>query len=105
MMLSARCRSEGVESPTYRPINGLLHNLLGAEPAIPRPLRELGCITDFRLLVTTTFDDLNVDDSKLIPAGFHALQFGHAPGGHMNDDLHAMMIETLRGLRRRHLHR
>ncbi len=42
----------------YRPINDLLRGLLGAEPAIPDPLRGLGCITDFRLFVTTTFDDL-----------------------------------------------
>jgi hypothetical protein len=42
----------------YRPINDLLRGLLGAEPAIPRALSDLGHITDFRLFVTTTFDDL-----------------------------------------------
>jgi hypothetical protein len=42
----------------YRPINDLLHSLLGAAPAIPEALRKLGLITDFRLFVTTTFDDL-----------------------------------------------
>ena len=38
---------------------------------------------------------------KLIPEAFSAFQFGHAPGGHMNDLLRGLMIEALRELRRR----
>jgi hypothetical protein len=53
--LSRRGRRVG---DLYRPINDLLRGLLGAEPAIPAALTDLGHITDFRLFVTTTFDDL-----------------------------------------------
>ncbi len=43
----------------------------------------------------------NANDYNLIPDGFSALQFGHAPGGRMNDELRGIMIEALRGLRKR----
>jgi hypothetical protein len=43
----------------------------------------------------------NANDYKLIPEGFSAFQFGHAPGGRMNDHLRGIMIDALRGLRRR----
>jgi hypothetical protein len=65
----------------YRPINDLLHKLLGAKPAIPRGLRELSCITDFRLLVTTTFDDLlaRAIDSTYADTGPPTDQIAYAP--------------------------
>ncbi len=43
----------------------------------------------------------NANEYKLIPEGFRAVQFGHAPGGHMNEDLRKIMIDALRELRRR----
>lgn len=42
----------------YRPINDLLRAILGPQPIIPRPLRELARISAFDLFVATTFDDL-----------------------------------------------
>jgi hypothetical protein len=41
----------------YRPINDELRKLLAAQPEIPQPLCDLARITDFRLFVSTTFDD------------------------------------------------
>jgi hypothetical protein len=43
----------------------------------------------------------NAKDYKLVPEGFFNFQFGHAPGGRMNDDLRGTMIKALRELRRR----
>jgi|SRR5215468_672609 len=45
--------------------------------------------------------DGNANEYKLIPEGFRAMQFGHAPGGRMNEDLRKIMIDALRELRRR----
>jgi hypothetical protein len=38
---------------------------------------------------------------KLFPPGFRAFQFGHAPGGRMNEDLRKVVVEALREVRRR----
>jgi TIR domain-containing protein/SIR2-like protein len=54
----------------YRPINDLLRGLLGAEPTIPSALCDLARITDFRLFVTTTFDDLLARAIDATRAGF-----------------------------------
>ena len=42
----------------YRPINDQLRRLIGAEPTIPQALTDLASISDFRLFVSTTIDDL-----------------------------------------------
>ena len=54
----------------YRPINDLLRGLLGAEPMIPSTLCDLARITDFRLFVTTTIDDLLARAIDATRAGF-----------------------------------
>jgi hypothetical protein len=42
----------------YRPINDELRRLLGSQPAIPQALIDLASISDLRLFVSTTIDDL-----------------------------------------------
>jgi TIR domain/SIR2-like domain len=57
-----------------------------------------------RFIIPVVVDEAyagNANEYKLIPEAFSALQFGHAPGGHMNDHLRGIMIEALRELRRR----
>ncbi|HTR13336.1 MAG TPA: toll/interleukin-1 receptor domain-containing protein [Roseiarcus sp.] len=50
------------------------------------------------VIVDATFDPGHY---RLIPDGFRARQFGHAPEGHMNEGLRNLMIDALRDLRRR----
>jgi TIR domain/SIR2-like domain len=86
----------------YRPINDLLHNLLGAEPVIPRALRDLGCITDFRLLVSTTFDDLlaRAIDSTCADTAPSTDQIAYSPNlpGNRHNDLPNITPTNCRGV-------
>jgi hypothetical protein len=42
----------------------------------------------------------NASGYSLVPEAFKALQYGHAPGGHMSDELKSEVQEQLRNLRR-----
>ena len=53
----------------------------------------------FPVVVDPEFDG-NASRYRLVPDQFHSFQFGHAPGGHMSDDLRRAITEALRDLRR-----
>jgi TIR domain/SIR2-like domain len=52
-------------------------------------------------IVVDTVYNLDPNWYMLVPEGFRALQFGHAPGGRMSEDLRKLMVDALRELRRR----
>lgn len=53
----------------------------------------------FPMVVDLEFDG-NADRYRLVPDQFRSFQFGHAPGGHMSDDLRQALTLALRDLRR-----
>jgi hypothetical protein len=53
----------------------------------------------FPMVVDLEFDG-NADRYRLVPDQFRSFQFGHAPGGHMSDDLSKAITDAIRNLRR-----
>jgi hypothetical protein len=55
-----------------------------------------------RFIIPSVVDeDFDRSRFKLVPSGFDAIQFGHAPLGRMNEDLRKTVVESLREVRRR----